>query len=166
MMNSRPLSYVYTEENLEPITPSHLLLGRNLQGHLFSTTTGDDSIEFNIMKCKKRYNHFLKLVNDLWKWFKREYLCEFREQQMYNYRWYSDAENLLLNDMVLIKDDDITPPNKWKKGVIDELIKGSDDGKMNLIKEDIKRLILLELHLHEVGISDRPNQRNAAANAD
>ena len=85
---------------------------------------------------------------------------------MYNYRWYSDAENLLLNDMVLIKDDDITPPNKWKKGVIDELIKGSDDGKMNLIKEDIKRLILLELHLHEVGISDRPNQRNAAANAD
>ena len=68
--------------------------------------------------------------------------------------------------MVLIKDDDITPPNKWKKGVIDELIKGSDDGKMNLIKEDIKRLILLELHLHEVGISDRPNQRNAAANAD
>ena len=28
--------------------------------------------------------------------------------------------------MVLIKDDDITPRIKWKKGVIDELIKGSD----------------------------------------
>ena len=36
MLNSKPL--VYTEENCEPITPSHLLLGRNLQGHLFSTT--------------------------------------------------------------------------------------------------------------------------------
>ena len=53
--------------------------------------------------------------------------------------------------MVLIKDDDITPRNKWKKGVIDELIKGSDgevrgatlrvctkDGKINLIKETLR----------------------------
>ena len=98
---------------------------------------------------------------------------------MYNYRRHSDAEKLVLNDMVLIKDDDITPRNKWKKGVIDELIKGSDgkvrgatlrlctkDGKINLIKRDIKRLIPLELHLYEVETRDRPNRRNAAANAD
>ena len=70
---------------------------------------------------------------------------------MYNYRRYSDAKKLALNDMILIKDDDITLRNKWKKGVIDELIKGSDgkvrgatlrvctkDGKINLIKRDIK----------------------------
>ena len=63
----------------------------------------------------------------------------------------SDAEKLVLNDMALAKDDDITPRNKWKKGAIDELIKGSDgkvrgatlrvctkDGKTNLIKRDIK----------------------------
>ena len=92
------------------------------------------------MKCKKRYNHLLKLINHLWKRFKRVYLCEIQEQQMY-------TEKLVLNDMVLIKDDDITPCNKWKKGVIDELIKGSDgkargatlclctrDGKINSIK--------------------------------
>ena len=45
MLNSRPLSYVYTEENCEAIAPSHLLLGRNLQGHWFSTTTADENIE-------------------------------------------------------------------------------------------------------------------------
>ena len=45
---------------------------------------------------------------------------------MYNYRRYSDAERLVLNKKVLIKDDDITFRNKWKKSVIDELIKGSD----------------------------------------
>ena len=58
---------------------------------------------------------------------------------------------LLLNDMILIKDDDITTRNKWKKSVIDQLIKGSEgevrnatlrvctkDGKMNLIKEILK----------------------------
>ena len=98
---------------------------------------------------------------------------------MYSLRKYIDAEKLVLNDMVLIKNDVITPRNKWKKGVIDELIKGSDgkvrgatlrvctkDGKINLIKRDIQRLILLELHLHEVGTRDRPNRRNAAANTD
>ena len=88
---------------------------------------------------------------------------------MYNYRRYSDVEKLVLNNIVLIKDDDITPRNKWKN-VIDELIKAIDgkvrgatlrvctkDNKINLIKRDIKRLISLELHLHEVGTHDRPN---------
>ena len=30
---------------------------------------------------------------------------DFREQQMYNYKRYSDGEKLVLNDTVLIKDD-------------------------------------------------------------
>ena len=51
MLNSRPLSYVYTAENCKPITPSHLLLGQNLQGHLFTTTTGNEKVELNVMKC-------------------------------------------------------------------------------------------------------------------
>lgn len=32
----------------------------------------------------------------------------------------------------------------------------TQNGKMNLIKRDIKRLIPLELYLHEVGTRDRP----------
>ena len=50
---------------------------------------------------------------------------------MYSLRKYSDAEKLVLNDIVLTKDDVSTPRNKWKKGVIDELIKGSD-GKVRV----------------------------------
>ena len=65
MLNSRPLSYVYTEENCEPITPSNLLLGRDFQGHWFSTAIGDENIELSVMKCRKCYNHLLKLINDL-----------------------------------------------------------------------------------------------------
>ena len=69
-----------------------------------------------------RIGIYRPLVNKL----TREYLCELRQQQIYNYRRYSDAEKLVLNDMVVIKDNDITLQNKWKKGVIDELIKDSD----------------------------------------
>ena len=46
---------------------------------------------------------------------------------MYNYRRYSDAEKLVLNEMVHLKDDDITPRNKCNKGVIGESVKGSDE---------------------------------------
>ena len=82
MMNSIPLSYVYTEENCEPIIASHLLLGQNLQRNLFSTTAGDENVELIVMKCKKHYNHLLKSINDFRKQFKRENFCELREQQM------------------------------------------------------------------------------------
>ena len=40
------------------------------------------------------------------------------------------------------------------------------DGKKNLIKRNIKGLIPLELHLHEVGTRGKPNRRNAAVNTD
>ena len=64
MLNSRPLSCVYTEENCEPVIPSLLLLGRNLQRHWFNTTS-DENIKLNVMKCKKCNNQVLKLINDL-----------------------------------------------------------------------------------------------------
>ena len=71
MLNSRPLSYVYTEENCEPTTKSQLLLEQNLQVYLFSSRKDDENIEFDEMKCKKRYSHLQKLINNLWKRFKR-----------------------------------------------------------------------------------------------
>ena len=77
--------------------------------------------------------------------------------------------------MMLILDDDITPRNKWKKSVIDELIKvscGKVSGatlricakgcKANIIE----RVKFVELNLYEMGTKDRLNQQNDAANAD
>ena len=177
VMNSRPISYIYAEENNKPITPSHLLLGRSLQGNLFQDVTLDKNIMLNVEQCHKRYTHLQKVINDYWKRFTSEYLSELREQQMHNYKKYSDAERLVINDMVLIKDDDMTPRNRWRKGVIDELIKGKDgkvrgatlrvftkEGRINLIQRDIKRLIPLELNIKYE--AEEPRRRTAAANAD
>ena len=46
-LNSRPLSYVYTEENCKPTTKSQLLLEQNLQVYLFSSRKDDENIEFD-----------------------------------------------------------------------------------------------------------------------
>ena len=61
-------------------------------------------------------------------------------------------------DMVIIKDDDNSPRNRWKKGVINELIVGKDSevrgaiirvcdkkNKVHTLKRPIQRLIPLEL---------------------
>ena len=80
----------------------------------------------------------------------------------------SVSENIeMLKKQYLRRDDDVTPRNKWKKGVIGELMNGSvgkvggatlrvctKDIKINLIKKDVNRLIPLELHLHEMGTCD------------
>ena len=66
-------------------------------------------------------------------------------------------QSLKLNDMVLIKDNELLPRNQWCKGVVHELVVGSDNhvrgavlrvmsaGKSNYIKRDVKRLIRFEL---------------------
>ena len=55
--------------------------------------------------------------------------------------------------MALIKDNKLQPRNQWRKGVVHELVVGSDNqvrvavfrvmsnGKFNYIKRDVKRLI-------------------------
>ena len=62
------------------------------------------------------------------------------------------------DDMVIIKDDDNLPRNRWKKGVVNELIVGKDSevrgaiirvcgkkNKVHTLKRPIQRLIPLEL---------------------
>ena len=60
---------------------------------------------------------------------------------MFNYKRCSDAEKFILNGMVLIKDHDIPSRNKWKRGVIDDLIKGCD-GKVMILIKNLFRLYL------------------------
>ena len=81
--------------------------------------------------------------------------------------------------MVLIKDNELLPRNQWRKGVVHELIVGSDNqvrdavlrvmlnGKFNYIKRDVKCLIPFELE-NENDVDDDlvRARRNAAVNAD
>ena len=89
----------------------------------------------------------------------------------------SDSFNkLILNDMVIIKDNDKLPRLQWKEGVIQELITGRDHnvrgtvvrvidnkGKVITLKRDCKRLIPLEFAKN---ITKDDSKRTAAVNAD
>ena len=57
----------------------------------------------------------------------KDSLCEMREHQLNNKRKYNMNQFLKLNDMVLIKDNELLPRNQWRKGVVHELVVGSDN---------------------------------------
>ena len=50
-----------------------------------------------------------------------------REHQTYNRKKYDSFSKLIVDNMVIIKDDDRLPRLRWKKGVMQELITGRDN---------------------------------------
>ena len=81
IVNSRPLTYVAASDWEEPITPSHLLIGRrvlNLPDALShsSLDPGDEEFTLNASQLEKRR----KLLNDSVNLFWTEYLTELRAQ--------------------------------------------------------------------------------------
>ena len=81
--------------------------------------------------------------------------------------------------MVLIKDNELLPRNQWRRGVVHELVAGSDNQvrgavlrvmsnrKFDYIKRDVQRLIPFELE-NENDVDDDMVRvrRNEAINAD
>ena len=49
------------------------------------------------------------------------------EQQRYNQRKSKTDESLLIDDVVIIKDENYTPRNQWRQGRIINLVTGSNN---------------------------------------
>lgn len=89
VLNSRPLTYVSTEELQEPLTPSHLIFGRRLLS-LPSPASQDIDQDWSVTKqdVTRRMNHLNNLLDQFWKRWKDEKL-----------------RRISLGDMVLIHED-------------------------------------------------------------
>ena len=103
MMNARPLTYL--SENMEAITPYHLLHGRNI------TNCNDTNLlelknmpETEILTKRVKYVKFL--TGNFWKRFYHEYTVSLRERMMYDKTKRSSIP-LQLGDVVVIKEDNM-----------------------------------------------------------
>jgi hypothetical protein len=76
VLYSRPLTYVY-DDDLEPLTPSQLVIGRRL---LTNPNNGTTNEQFHDRKViTKREKHLQKILNHFWNRWRREYVTELRE---------------------------------------------------------------------------------------
>ena len=76
VLNSRPLTYVYPEQD-EPLTPSHLVLGKRI---LSVPTQGESDAEDESKdELIKRDKHLKNVLEHFWKRWKLEYLTQLRE---------------------------------------------------------------------------------------
>jgi hypothetical protein len=77
VLNSRPLTYVSSEDATELLTQSHLLVGYRILT-LPDLTIPDDS-DYTPENITRRMSHLSKTLGRFWKRWKREYLLELRE---------------------------------------------------------------------------------------
>ena len=132
VINSRPLSYLSSDDMEEPLTPSHLIVGRrilNLPDHLSYMCDLDDS-EFTLdtNQATNRVKHLNNILNHFWNRWRREYLSELREVHSNiakNHPKGVGRSQIAIGDIVIIHDDQL-PRGLWKLGKIQEVMRGKD----------------------------------------
>ena len=129
IINSRPLSYVSATDIEEPLTPSHLLMGRRVLslpdnlGHAVDL----DYEDFNPLtstQLETRLKRLNESLNYFWTRWRDEYLAELRDTHRQHISSTSQPK-ISEGDIVVIHDEDL-PRGFWKFGRVKSLIVGRD----------------------------------------
>ncbi|XP_065916009.1 uncharacterized protein [Dysidea avara] len=125
VLNNRPLTHVSADVNdIDPITPSHLLYGRPIislpyqrveDDEIDDPTYGDDA------DIRKRTKTQALLFKHFWTRWQKEYLTSLRE---FHRSTGNNTQMIGVGDVVLIHDD--APRIQWRLGVVEHLNKGND----------------------------------------
>lgn len=159
IMNSRPLSYVSTEDIEEPLTPSHLLVGRRL---LSLPSVSEEKLpEVSQEVLSRRARYLDRIMTHFWKRWRSEYLLELREYHRHNEVIQSTLQQGLNQGDIVLLHDEKKSRGFWKLARIEKLLKGSDDqirGAMirvssrsssTILRRPLKCLYLLEITCQE-----------------
>ena len=125
VMNDRPLTHVSSSiDDLEPLTPSHLLYGRNITPmsyHYHYTADDITGIQSDQTTLTNRARTVTNIISQFWKRWRSEYLTGLRE---YHRATGSNEGRIRVGDVVQIHDEG--PRIRWNLAVVEELITGRD----------------------------------------
>ena len=175
VLNSRPLSYVSSDDLEEPITPAHLMLGYrllSLPDDLDHTCDLNDP-EFRLDKSRAidRVKHQNNVLNHFWKRWRTEYLGHLREVHSHCNKNSQSKQNRLVSvgDVVVVRDDQL-PRGRWRLGVIVEVMRGRDgviraasvrvavsgERRQSVLKRPIQLLYPLEISCDGIDLPGSP----------
>ncbi|KXJ24267.1 uncharacterized protein LOC110248629 [Exaiptasia diaphana] len=157
VLNSRPLTYPYTDINDgPPLTPANFLCGHRLTNLPEAFDDEEDPKYLPNQSCakdlSKRDKHRQKMMHNFWKQWQREYLTSLREQHAGNAKAPLTGETVAKGKVVLIHDS--KPRSQWKLGVIVEVHPGKygivravtlKTANGNLLSRPIEKLYPIEV---------------------
>ena len=149
VLNARPLCYVDDSDLTEPLTPAHLMFGRNISKRNTSTTADTKEVSPGT-----RVKHVTKLQEIFWKRFTAEYLTSLRERDHAGRKRNIKSPSLKVGDVVLIHQK-LVARTSWPLGKVERLITSEDDvvrgAELLTEKGTIKRSVNL---LHQLEMAD------------
>ena len=166
VINSRPLTYVSAGDIEEPLTPSHLIVGRrilNLPDHLSHLNDDDEEFSLNNNLLNRRMKHLANVLNHFWSRWRNEYLSELREVHSYTARRQVQGKPtaVAVGDVVVVHDEHL-PRGLWRLGKVVSVMEGRDrffraatvkvsskSGEKLLLNRPIQLLYPLEVQSHE-----------------
>ena len=119
IVNSRPL----TVDNMDdphslPISPSNIL---TLKTKVVLAPPGE--FQRADLYCRKRWRQVQHLANEFWSRWRKEFLQNLQARP----KWTEKKRNFEINDVVLIKDEDL-PRNQWSLARITKIFPDEKDG--------------------------------------
>ncbi len=127
ILNSRPLSYVSTEDIEEPLTPSHFLIGRRVLSlpDAIPSEHEEDDVEISQNYLTRRVKYMNRTLDHFWKRWQAEYLMELRECHRYGSDTHTTTEAISVGDIVVVHNEN-RPRGLWRLGKVEEVQKGAD----------------------------------------
>lgn len=123
ILNSRPLTPTSSDPGeVDCLTPGHFLIGRPLLAVL------ETEVPESSRPLVQRWKLLNQCIQSFWRRWRHEYLQTLQTRS----RWTTDAPNICVDDMVVVKDLQ-APPLKWLMARVIEVMPGSD-GKVRVVR--------------------------------
>ena len=130
----------------EPLTPFHQMYGHGYAKGRLNGRTVNVVPGYDVEKRKDRFLHLQKILRDCWIRFSREHLNELRQMNIYSKQSTGNSRDLVVGDVVLIKEDEPAPRTQWRISKVIELVAGQDgqvrDARLKVLAKGGKQTII------------------------
>ena len=129
VINSRPLSFVSSRDLEEPLTPSHLLVGRrllNIPDYTPNRPEVDEDYIATPETLSKRVQFLRRMVDGFWDRWRKEYLMELRSAHASRTKSSRHGGRVRRGDVVVVHDDN-QKRGFWRLGLVEDLLPGRDE---------------------------------------